>query len=287
MFQFWEQLQASNKEIGRFDRGDSLSSIFVKAIHRLVSFIGGSRKLSDAENEERQIQLEIERTLREAGIETAFERGGFLLFRSACYLAGPLIGLFCYVHMTTYYATVFTILFTGVGFVTPYFWLKGKAKSRDEEIQRELPLLIDLTNLGVSAGWDISIALESAIDSLGEKFPGHPLFREFRGARLLAASGYTWDEALRRVGNNLENDAVRRCTLALSQALRQGGDRSSQLDGIAQDAQRNYYAELDKRLAALPVRAILVTMVLMLSYMMIVLSPAVVSVKNTFSGFTL
>lgn len=72
--------------------------------------------------------------------------------------------------------------------------------------------------------------------------------------------------------------------MALGQAIRQGGDRSKQLEGIAEDAQRVYYGELDKRLAALPVKALLATMMLMMAYFIILLAPAVVQIKNSVSS---
>jgi hypothetical protein len=119
------------------------------------------------------------------------------------------------------------------------------------------------------------------IDSLYSEFPKHPLIRELKRARWLAASGYTWEEALKRAGNKLNNDTVKRTTMALGQAIRQGGDRSKQLEGIAEDAQRVYYGELDKRLAALPVKALLATMMLMIAYFVILLAPAVVQIKTS------
>jgi pilus assembly protein TadC len=101
-----------------------------------------------------------------------------------------------------------------------------------------------------------------------------------RRARHLTASGYTWDEALSTVSQRLGNENVRRTALALGQAIKQGGNRTSQLDGIAMDAQRLYYTDLDKRLAALPVKAILVTMVLMIAYFLILMAPAAVQITQ-------
>ena len=271
----------SEKELGRFGQKLTVAEILGQWWRRFLSSLGRSPADSPTQQAEREIEREIERRLREAGLESAFERGGFMLFRVLSSLSGPFLGGVSYLFLSTYYATVFTIIVVFVGVLVPHLWLRQRSLKRDEDIQRELPLLIDLANLGVSAGWDISVALENSIDSLAEKFPQHPLMREFKVARLLSASGYTWYEALERVGKRLKNDAVRRCTLALSQALRQGGDRSLQLDGIASDAQRIYYAQLDSRLAALPVKAVIIAMVLLLSYLMIILAPTVVQIKNT------
>lgn len=220
------------------------------------------------------------RKMHEAGLESPEAKGKFMLFRIACIIAGPCLGAVSYLYIIPYYATLLTLTCSAAGILLPMFWLKARAANRTEDIQRELPLVLDLVNLGTSAGWDVVSALEHVIDTLYLEFPEHPLIRELKKSRWLVASGCTWDEGLTRLANRLGDDTVRRTTLALGQAIRQGGDRSSQLEGIAQDAQRSYYSSLDKRLAALPVKALLVTMMLMISYFMILLTPAAVQVKN-------
>lgn len=277
---------SSANELARFDNVKKTKDIVSQAWLRFLSALGQRSVLSDREKADLQVEQQIQQKLREAGLESTVEQGGFVLIKIISYLVGPVIGGISYLYLIPYYATVTTIVLTIFGLFFPKIWLKTRAKMRDEDIQRELPLLVDLTNLGTSAGWDVTVALERAIDILSDKFPGHPLMREFKKARLLASTGYTWDESLARVAYTLPNDAVRRCTLALSQALKQGGDRTKQLDGIANDAQRIYYSELDKRLAAMPVKAVVVTMILMFSYLMIVLAPAAVQVKHAFSPRT-
>ncbi|GEM_PF-3127159 len=279
------QCASSANELGRFENSKNTIDLFRRGAHNFLAMLGHKTVLDERESADLKVEKEIRRQLAEAGLESDVERGSFILLKLFSYLSGPLIGGLSYLYLIPYYATLLTIVLSIIGLLFPVFWLKSKARSRDEDIQRELPLLIDLTNLGVSAGWDISVALEKSIDILSEKFPGHPLMKEFKKARLLASTGYTWDESLKRVSVTLRNDAVRRCTLALCQALRQGGDRSTQLDGIAEDAQRIYYAELDKRLAGMPVKAVIVTMVLMLSYLTIVLAPAAVQIKHTISNY--
>ncbi|MCB0339260.1 MAG: type II secretion system F family protein, partial [Bdellovibrionales bacterium] len=112
----------------------------------------------------------------------------------------------------------------------------------------------------------------------------HPLIKEFKRGVWAISSGYTWAEALDRINRKIEIDAVRRASLALGQAIKQGGDRTSQLEGIAEDAQRVYYTSLDKRLAALPVKAVLVTLMLMIAYFMIILAPAAVQISGVVNG---
>jgi len=227
---------------------------------------------------------DMARKLQQAGLESVVEQGRYFLLRIVSFTAGPILGASTYLVLPPYYATLSTLALSAAGILIPIFWLSGRIRRRTEDIQRELPLFLDLTTLGTTAGWDLAAAVEKVIDALYAEFPEHPLFKELRRARWLTSSGYTWTEVLDRVGRKLDNDSVRRATLALTQAMKQGGDRSSQLEGIAQDAQRAYYAGLDKRLAGLPVKIVLLTMVLMMSYFLILLAPAVVQVKRTVFG---
>jgi hypothetical protein len=55
--------------------------------------------------------------------------------------------------------------------------------------------------------------------------------------------------------------------------------------GIAEDAQRAYYAVLDKRLAQVPFKALMVTLVLFLTYFTVLLAPAAVGISSTMSLF--
>ena len=277
-----------SREMGRFD--EEHMDLFHRVYERfeeLFTFIGTrSQERFRKKSKVRPGQAEVEMTRRlvDAGLESPAELGKFIFLKFCCYLGLPLVGALGFLSLPSYYASVLLVILCIVAVLVPALWLRAKQHRRTEEIQRELPLLIDLTNLGTSAGWDIASALERVVEALDKEFPNHPLFREFKKAKWLAATGFTWQETLNRISMRLRNDAVQRCTAALSQAMSQGGDRTTQLDGIAEDAQRVYYAELDKRLAALPVKAVLITMLLLLAYFIVILAPAGTQIKNVVFG---
>ncbi len=268
------------RELDRLKKPGSSSQSICRSRYYSMLTEMGSR--SDPKSGKASLkEQDFQRKLQDAGLDTAAEKGKYYLLKIICYVGGPFIGAWGYLGLSTYYATVFLIVSSACGMSIPFFWLKARTIRRTEEIQRELPLLIDLTNLGTSAGWDVTSSLERVVDALVVEYPKHPLIKEFAKGRLLTQTGYTWPETFERISSRLGNDAVKRCTLALGQAIKQGGDRTSQLEGIAEDAQRIFYSSLDQRLAALPVKAVLITMVLMCSYFMIILAPAVIRIKNT------
>lgn len=274
------------REMGRFREQpvDLLSQLKAQLDTLIVSF-GTKKNKHSIDYQAAKAERDMSSKLKAAGLESPAEQGRFFLMRVLCGIGGPLLGLSTYLFFMPYYATLSTLFLSGVGLVAPLMWLKAKAGSRTEDVQRELPLVLDLTNLGTSAGWDVAASMERVIDTLHMEMPNHPLMRELKRARWLTASGYTWAEALDRVSKVLGQDVVRRATLALTQAMRQGGDRTAQLEGIAEDAQRSYYSDVDKRLASMPVKVLLVTLALMVSFFVIVLSPAVVQVKDVVSNY--
>lgn len=271
------------KELGRFsDAPADFFSELAEQFNVLLSILGSQNNKKKKNNSylTAKSQQDMDKKLHAAGIESASDRGRFVLLRILSSILGPAFGVLTYTVIPAYYATLITLTTSAVGILVPMMWLKVRITMRTEAIQRELPLLLDLVMLGTSAGWDVAASLERVVDTLSVEFPDHPLIGEFKKARWLTVSGYTWEEALDRIGKKLNNDSVKRATIALSQAMKQGGDRSKQLQGIAEDAQRTYYADVDKRLAKLPVKVLGITFVLMLAYFMLLMAPAVVALKN-------
>ncbi|MCB0309737.1 MAG: type II secretion system F family protein [Bdellovibrionales bacterium] len=281
VWMFLNQHRGNTRELSRL-RGEEVDLMedMSKQINAAAKSLGSPKGSQFSLGRQAAKKSETERMMQEAGLETSEARGKFIILRMVSYVLFPLIGISAYTFMIPYYATLFTLLCVAIGSLGPYFWLRGKAKGRAEEIQRELPLILDLTNLGTSAGWDVASAIERVIDALYAEFPEHPLIKELKRARLSIPNGYTWEEALTRVSTRLGDDTVRRSTLALVEAIRQGGDRTSQLEGIANDAQRTYYSNLEKRLASLPVKALLCTVLLLIAYFLMLLAPAAVQFKS-------
>ena len=283
---FLRMFAANTRELGRFTnhQGDLVNILRMRFV-ALAEAVGARKaNKSTMGYMAAKSDREMSKKLQQAGLESAVERGRFFLMKTITTIAGPVTGSLAYLVMRPYYATIIMLFASSAGILMPMLYLKMKIQLRNEDIQRELPLLLDLTNLGTSAGWDVGNSLERVVDALYVEFPGHPLMREMKRARWLTASGYTWEEALERMASKLDSDSVTRSTHALVQAMRQGGDRTSQLEGIAEDAQRQYQTDLDKRLASLPVKVLLITLMLMVAYFIMLLSPAAVQVKNILMG---
>ncbi len=284
---FVQQRGLRVRELGRFQGqgGQASPSLVETQLAELAASLDpGSPEELLRNRGASKARKELVQNLAAAGFETAAERGKFVLLRTLCYLGFPALGACAYLYVIPYYATIITIFSAAVGIMIPLFWLQACKRRRLEQVQRELPLVLDLTNLGTSAGWDLAASLERVVDALYVEYPQHPLIKELKKARWLTASGYTWNEALERVSERLGDESVVRTMLALGQAMTQGGNRSKQLESIAEDTQRLYYAQLDRRLASLPIKVVLLTMLLMIAYFIILLAPATVQMGHILPG---
>lgn len=105
------------------------------------------------------------------------------------------------------------ILFTAMGFFAPDAVLARKADSRQEEIRRSLPDVMDLLTISVEAG----LAFDAALIEVLKVVPG-PISQEF--ARLLQEMrlGVTRVEAFKHLEERTDVVELRSFVLAISQA---------------------------------------------------------------------
>jgi tight adherence protein C len=84
------------------------------------------------------------------------------------------------------------MVFGGIGFLLPEFWLGGRIKARQKLILRMIPDTLDLLTISVRAG----LGFDAALAKVVEKLPG-PLTDEFRRALAEVRVGKARRDALR------------------------------------------------------------------------------------------
>jgi len=82
------------------------------------------------------------------------------------------------------------------GYLFPSMWIKGRRKSRHEEIRLQLPFVIDLLTLSTEAGLDFIGALQKVV----EKTKAGPLVNEIERMLQEIQLGTTRSESLRNLG---------------------------------------------------------------------------------------
>src|ERR1035437_121002 len=86
------------------------------------------------------------------------------------------------------------LVFGGIGFLIPEFWLGGRIKARQKLILRMIPDTLDLLTISVRAG----LGFDAALAKVVEKLPG-PLTDEFRRALAEVRVGKARRDALRDI----------------------------------------------------------------------------------------
>jgi tight adherence protein C len=174
-------------------------------------------------------QAVMGRELREAGF---YHRGAlleYLAVRALLILAPLLVGGTITVlapreNMPT--AAAITLLATGLGFSLPRLYVNTRARWRARQIERGLPLAVDLLTLGLSAGQTIQAALDAICQRLR---PSYPILAAELAIVREHADLSNLPLALRQFAERTNVPDVGNLAMVLSQAERLGTDVSQGL----------------------------------------------------------
>lgn len=124
-----------------------------------------------------------------------------------------------------------------------------KAERRSQAL-KELPTLLDVVTLGLSAGLSFDASLELYCDRYGTSLSG-----AFREAMLLWQMGVSSrSDALRRLAGELDVMALRRFASAVTQALAFGSPLAESLEQQAQAIREEQRAEIEAEIERVPVK---------------------------------
>lgn len=112
---------------------------------------------------------------------------------------------------------LFTAMFTFVGYWLPLYWLRRKAKSRQNEIRLALPDALDMLTIVVEAG----LAFESGMLKVGEQWQ-NALSTEFRRTVAEMRMGVTRNTALERLATRNNVDELSTFVAVLVQSTQLG-----------------------------------------------------------------
>lgn len=126
-----------------------------------------------------------------------------------------------------------------VGFFLPDYWLNQKIKARQSHIRKELPNVIDLLNLCVSAGLDFMLAVNRVVKDLRPTDLTRELAEVYRQTQM----GKSRRDALREFSLRVHTPEVHSFVRTLLQADRMGTPMSEALKMQAEDMRvRRFHA---------------------------------------------
>lgn len=176
------------------------------------------------------------------------------------------------------------LAFAGVGLAAVLGWrlpmivVQRRAKLRREEIDRQLPELIDLLVVSVEAG----VGLAGALQMMAARMDG-PLAAELRLMQQEQSMGLSSDRALSNLLDRCETTSVRSFVLSLQQGERLGVSIGTILRNLAVEMRTRRRQLAEERAQKAPVKILFPLIFLIFPAMFVVLlGPAAFAVKQAF-----
>jgi tight adherence protein C len=168
----------------------------------------------------------------------------------------------------------------GIGWAAPSFYARQKADRRLEQIDYDMPELIDLLVVTVEAGVGLTASLQLAAGRLSG-----PLGEELRIAMQEQRMGLTQLQALENMLNRCPTSAVRSFVRAMIQGERLGVSVGQILRSLALEMRKRRRAAAEERAQKAPLKMLFPLVFMIFPAMFVViLGPAVIGIVDALSG---
>jgi tight adherence protein C len=226
-------------------------------------------------------EASLRRELVAAGIYGIAPRK-FLGYRILSAIAAPAIWL--WLASTGGYSPAFTVIATPVamliGWTVPMTLVRRRSRRRFEQIDYELPNLIDLLVVTVEAGMGFTASLQLA----AERFGG-PLGDELRLTLQEQSMGLAPREALRNLLERCETPLMRSFVRTVLQGETLGVSIGQIMRELAVEMRKRRRAAAEERAQKAPIKLLFPLVFLIFPAMFVViLGPAIFSLLNAFGG---
>ena len=169
------------------------------------------------------------------------------------------------------------LVFGGIGFLLPEFWLGGKIKARQKLILRMIPDTLDLLTISVRAG----LGFDAALAKVVEKLPG-PLTDEFRRALAEVRVGKARRDALRDMIPRTNVQPLSNFIGAIIQAETLGVSISKVLQVQSEQLRIERRQRAEEQAARAPIKMLFPLVgCIFPSLFIVILGPALISIMQT------
>jgi tight adherence protein C len=158
-----------------------------------------------------------------------------------------------------------SVMFAALGWIAPMFVLRSRASHRLEQIDREVPELVDLLVTTVEAG----VGFAAALQTTARRVEG-PLGQELRVALSEQSMGLTIQEALRNMLGRANSPALRVFVQAILQGDTLGVSIGKILRDLAVDMRKRRRQAAEERAQKAPVKIIFPLVLLIMPAIFIV-----------------
>jgi tight adherence protein C len=167
-----------------------------------------------------------------------------------------------------------------LGWHGPLVWLRRRSRMRLEEIDYQMPELIDLLVTTVEAGLGLSASLQMAASRLQG-----PLGDELRLALAEQDMGLSTEDALTNMLDRADTPAVRSLVRSLMQGTKLGVSVGKIMRDLADETRKRRRHKAEERAQKAPTKILFPLILLIFPAMFVVLlGPAVIEVMRSFKG---
>lgn len=279
---------------GGFGRSRMLESAFVERSDKVRSALGGALGalgglMPLGEDDRHKIAVNLQR----AGFRSGNAVTAVLGAKALCLLVGLAIGLVALppvvpgAPMLGWGAGLLGGLLIGVMLnLLPELVVTRIGTSRLRRIHAGLPDAFDLLIVCLESGLTLERALQRTVADLKSFRPD--LARELREASLeMSVHGRTREEALDRLAGRLDNQDFRDLATTVAQSERHGTPLADSLRKLANSVRVKTMAEMQAKMARLPVLLILPTLAFVLPGIMVIVGgPAFVQLMGSLDEFS-
>jgi len=225
-----------------------------------------------------RLRARIDRLIMLAGDYLGLNPEEFLALCALSSLFGTAMGAAYYFALGR--GLLYVVLGCLLGAAMPYLQLSGVEQTRRKRCEDGLPPVIDLLALGLSAGLDFPSAVRQVIDKSSQ--PDDPIIEELNWVLQELQVGKTRIEALTQLAERAPVDAVREFVGSVVQAEQRGNPLAHALEIQADASRKQRSSRAEESAAKASVKMLLPMFLLMAAILLLVMSPMVFSISETF-----
>jgi tight adherence protein C len=232
------------------------------AVNGIATAIGSFALRHVRESRERDLRV----LLRSAGYYQARPET-FLGYRIAGTIVLPVVWLFLLVVAGASGFRVFAVfcLIAGLAWILPTFVVRRRATGRLQQVDREMPELVDLLVTTVEAG----VAFTSALQLVARRVRG-PLGQELRLALQEQSMGMSIEDALQHMLDRIDTGSVRAFVQAILQGQTLGVSIGKILRDLAVDMRKRRRQAAEERAQKAPTKILFPLVLLIMPALLIV-----------------
>ena len=146
-------------------------------------------------------------------------------------------------------SSVLSLLAMLLGFIYPDLWLKQTKQARNAHIAKNIPFFLDMITLSIESGLNLNGAIKQAV----QKGPNGAVKAEFEKVLRDIKTGISRSEAIRKMGERIDDLSIKSLTSSIVQAEKMGMNLGPILRAQAEQRRMERFLKAEKLAMEAPV----------------------------------